>query len=830
MKKLLLALVCTAVPLAPAGARTLPLGEAASRRFEEASLGEAASRRFIGTTPVDLVRPLMGTDNTKELSCGNLYPAICRPWGMNVWTPQTGKMGNGWIYLYADRRIRGLRQTHQPSPWIGDYGQFAVMPITGKTVFKEDERASWFSHKIEHASPATYRVYLAEHDVTVELAPTERAAIFRVTYPETDTAQFVVDAFDEGSAIQVDTARRRVSGWSSKRNVRGNERDDPPRVLRTWFVLEFDHPFAAAPVWADGTFREGQTACEAKHAGVVVRFAPTKRGEQVHVRVASSFISAEQAERNLLELGEGNFAVIAARGRAAWNEVLGRIRVEGGTEDQQRTFYTCLYRALLFPRRFFEIGADGAPMHRSPMTGEVRPGVYFCDTGFWDTFRSLFPLLNFLYPEMNAQMMKGLEACYDECGWLPEWSSPGLRHCMIGNNSASVVADAWLTGAAKGCDIQKLYQALLHGANAVHPKNVHVGRLGFEAYNEKGWVPRDVGIRESAARTLEYAYDDWCIWRLGVALGRPKEETDLYLARSRNWRNVFSPEHRLACGRAADGTFNPTFNKFTWGGDFTEGNSLHYTWSVFHDIAGLMEAMGGRDAFNAQLDDVFGLPPVFDGAYYNGMTHEIREMQVVNFGQYAHGNQPVQHAIYLYAWGGQPWKTQYWVKEARDRLYHPTPDGYCGDEDNGQTSAWYVWSSLGFYPVCPGSGEYVLGAPAFPKITVTLPGGPPLVITAVATSCDTPLGEAASRRFEKSPLGEAASRRFEKSPLGEAASRRFEVTDNRYVQKLMFNGAAYDKNYLKLDDLRAGGTLAFEMSSTPNTSRGTSPAASPSSW
>ena len=794
MKILALALGCTVVGLGgPRSCAAAGTPAGGPRCCAAASAVSVAQER--DPPPVDLVTPLMGTDNTKELSCGNLYPAICRPWGMNVWTPQTGKMGNGWIYLYADRRIRGFRQTHQPSPWIGDYGQFAVMPITGKTIFKEDERASWFTHKTEHASPATYRVYLAEHDVTVELAPTERAAIFRVTYPETDTAQFVVDAFDEGSAIQVDAARRRISGWSSKRNVRGNEKDDPPRALRNWFVLEFDHPFAAAPVWADGTFREGQTACEAKHAGVVVRFAPTKRGEQVHVRVASSFISAEQAERNLLELGEGDFDAVAARGRAAWNEALGRIRVEGGTEDQRRTFYTCLYRALLFPRRFFEIGADGQPVHRSPTTGEVRPGVYFCDTGFWDTFRSLFPLLNFLYPEMNAQMAKGLEACYDECGWLPEWSSPGLRHCMIGNNSASVVADAWLTGAAKGCDIQKLYQALLHGANAVHPKNVHVGRLGFEAYNEKGWVPRDVGIRESAARTLEYAYDDWCIWRLGVALGRPKEETDLYLARSRNWRNVFSPEHRLACGRAADGTFNPDFNKFTWGGDFTEGNSLHYTWSVFHDIAGLMEAMGGRDAFNAQLDAVFALPPVFDGAYYKGMTHEIREMQVVNFGQYAHGNQPVQHAIYLYAWSGQPWKTQYWVKEARDRLYHPTPDGYCGDEDNGQTSAWYVWSSLGFYPVCPASGEYVLGAPAFPKITVTLPGSHPLVITTGTTGV---------------------------SPV--------EIPDNRYVQKLFFNGVEYDKNYLKLDDLRAGGTLAFEMSSTPNTTRGTSPNATPSSW
>ena len=788
MKILALALGCTVVGLGgPRSCAAAGTPAGGPRCCAAASAVSVAQER--DPPPVDLVTPLMGTDNTKELSCGNLYPAICRPWGMNVWTPQTGKMGNGWIYLYADRRIRGFRQTHQPSPWIGDYGQFAVMPITGKTIFKEDERASWFTHKTEHASPATYRVYLAEHDVTVELAPTERAAIFRVTYPETDTAQFVVDAFDEGSAIQVDAARRRISGWSSKRNVRGNEKDDPPRALRNWFVLEFDHPFAAAPVWADGTFREGQTACEAKHAGVVVRFAPTKRGEQVHVRVASSFISAEQAERNLLELGEGDFDAVAARGRAAWNEALGRIRVEGGTEDQRRTFYTCLYRALLFPRRFFEIGADGQPVHRSPTTGEVRPGVYFCDTGFWDTFRSLFPLLNFLYPEMNAQMAKGLEACYDECGWLPEWSSPGLRHCMIGNNSASVVADAWLTGAAKGCDIQKLYQALLHGANAVHPKNVHVGRLGFEAYNEKGWVPRDVGIRESAARTLEYAYDDWCIWRLGVALGRPKEETDLYLARSRNWRNVFSPEHRLACGRAADGTFNPDFNKFTWGGDFTEGNSLHYTWSVFHDIAGLMEAMGGRDAFNAQLDAVFALPPVFDGAYYKGMTHEIREMQVVNFGQYAHGNQPVQHAIYLYAWGGQPWKTQYWVKEARDRLYHPTPDGYCGDEDNGQTSAWYVFSALGFYPVCPGANQYAMGAPYFKRAVIHFENGKTMTISAEGNS-DT----------------------------------------NRYVSAMTLNGAEYTHNYLNHADLVKGGSMDYQMAATPNTNRGTAEADMPYSF
>ena len=740
-------------------------------------------------TPADYVRPIMGTDNTRELSAGNVYPAICRPWGMNFWTPQTGRMGNGWTYTYNEHKIRGIRQTHQPSPWIGDYGQFAVLPITGKTVFKEDERASWFSHKAEEAHPWSYRVYLADHDTTVEVAPTERAAVIRATYPETDSAQFVVDAFDTGSFIRVEKDRNRVIGWSTKANVRGNEKNDKPPMFRTWFILEFDRPLVDAKVWADGRFLDGVAEKEANHAGVVVRFAPMKRGEQVNVRVASSFIGFEQAERNMHELGADGIDAVAAKGRDVWNETMGRIRVEGGTDERLQVFYTCLYRALLFPRRLFEFDADGKTVHRSPTTCEVRPGVYYCDTGFWDTFRSLFPLLNFLYPEMNAEMTKGLEACYDESGWLPEWSSPGHRHCMIGNNSASVVADAWLTGAAKNCDIQKLYQALLHGANGVHPANPHVGRVGFKEYNEKGYVPRDIGLNESAARTLEYAYDDWCIWRLGTALGRPASETDVYLKRSGNWRNLFCKQHGLMAGRNADGSFDAQFNKFKWGGDFTEGNSLHYTWSVFHDIAGLVAAMGGRDAFNAQLDSIFTLPPVYDESYYRTVIHEIREMQIVNFGQYAHGNQPIQHGIYLYAWSGQPWKTQHWVKEARDRLYKPTPDGYCGDEDNGQTSAWYVWASMGFYPVCPGSGEYVLGAPGFPKTVVTLPGGKTLEITAAGIS-----------------------------------------DANRYVQSLDFNGASWGRNYLKMDDLRKGGRLAFTMSATPNTTRGTAESDAPYSW
>jgi len=727
----------------------------------------ASAATYAAEEPVDFVTPLMGTDSDRSLSCGNVYPAASRPWGMHSWTPQTAEMANPWFYGYRHAKIRGFRQTHQPSPWMGDYGAFAVFPLTGKPVFDESKRASWFSHKTEKATPYLYRVYLADYDTTFEIAPSSRAAIMRVTYPETDSPLFLVDLIaggkDKGEA-RVDKAARRISGSIVTRRKGGVA---TCRGFATHFVLEFDRDFDVV-------------GCVSPTNGVIVRFPPMRRGEQVMVRTASSFINAEQAERNLGELGNDGFDAVAAKGRAEWNDALSRIQVEGGSDKRMRTFYTCLYRALLFPRTHWEIDGKGQVVHRSPVADDtIAKGYYYGGTGFWDTFRSLFPLLNFAYPDVNAKMMAGLENCWKECGWLPEWSNPGLASCMIGNNSASVVADAWLSGVRDGYDIGELHKALLHGANAVHPENATIGRNGFREYNEKGYVPRDVGISQSAARTLEYAYDDWCIAALSRALGRPTEETALYERRAGNWRNVFNPAVGLMCGRAADGTFNPQFRKLAWGGDFTEGNSLHYTWSVFHDVAGLIEAMGGRKAFVRQIDDVFAQPPVIDTGAYKGVIHEMREMQIMGFGQYAHGNQPAQHMIYLYDWAGEPWKTQFWVREALDRLYAPVPDGYCGDEDNGQTSAWYVWSALGFYPVCPGSGEYALGSPLFPKATIRFPSGNVLSIEAPRAD------------------------------------------ENRYIARLTFGGVEISRNYLIAAELRKGGRLAFATSPEPVKTRGT---------
>ena len=722
--------------------------------------------------PVDYVSTLVGTESKIELSTGNTYPAVAMPWGMNFWMPQTGKMGNGWAYVYSADKIRGFKQTHQPSPWINDYGQFSILPITGKPEFDQDKRASWFSHKAEIATPYYYRVYLADYDVVAELAPTERACAMRFTYPESDKSFVVVDAFDKGSYVKILPEKQMIVGYTTKNS------GGVPDNFKNYFVVKFDKPFTYKAAVADGTVGEGNTEATCNHAGAIIGFQ-TKRGEVVNVQVASSFISEEQALRNLGELKDGCFDRIKAEGRKTWNDVLGKIEIEDQNIDHKRTFYSCLYRSVLFPRSFFEYDAQGKVVHYSPYNGKVLPGYMFTDTGFWDTFRCLFPLLNVMYPSMNTKMQEGLVNAYKESGFLPEWASPGHRGCMVGNNSASIVADAYLKGL-RGYDAEELWKAVVHGANNVHPTVSSTGRLGHEYYNTLGYVPYDVKINENVARTLEYAYDDWCIYKFGKALGKSEKELKPFLARAYNYKNVFDPETKLMRGRNKDGKFQTPFSPLKWGDAFTEGNSWHYTWSVFHDPQGLINLMGGKQNFNQMLDSVFNVPPLFDDSYYGGVIHEIREMQIMNMGNYAHGNQPIQHMIYLYGYSGQPWKTQYWIREVMDKLYNANPDGYCGDEDNGQTSAWYVFSAMGFYPVCPGSNQYVLGTPYFDKVKLHLDNGKTVNITANGNTNAT-----------------------------------------RYVNSMTLNGAAYNHNYLNHSVLTDGADIVFNMSATPNMERGT---------
>ena len=728
-------------------------------------------------SPADLVSTLVGTESTYELSTGNTYPAVAMPWGMNFWTPQTGKNGDGWTYQYDATKIRGLKQTHQPSPWINDYGAFSIMPVTTGPVFDEDERESWFSHKAEVAAPYYYKVYLAEHDVVAEIAPTERAAAIRLTYPEKDMSYLVVDGYAGGSFVKVIPEENKIIGYVT------NNHGGVPENFKNWFVVVSDTPFEKVETIAGGKVT-GKMETAADHALAMVGFK-TVRGQVVNLRVASSFISIDQAQINLREVEGKSFDAVKNACRDSWNAALGRIRVSDTNIDRIRTFYSCLYRSLLFPRDLSEVNANGERVHYSPYNGEVKPGYMTTDTGFWDTFRSLFPLMNLVYPDQSVKVQEGLVNAYLESGFLPEWASPGHRGCMVGNNSASVVADAYVNGI-RGYDAEKLWEAVTSDAHKVHPEVSSTGRLGWEYYDSLGYVPCNVGIKENAARTLEYAYNDWCIYMFGKALGKPESELEPYRKAALNYRNLYDAEYKLMVGRNEDGSFARPFSPLKWGGDFTEGNSLHYTWSVFHDPQGLIDLMGGDEPFSEMMDSVFNIPPVFDDSYYGFPIHEIREMQVMNMGNYAHGNQPIQHFIYLYDWCGQPWKAQARIREVMDKFYTAAPDGYCGDEDNGQTSAWYVFSAMGFYPVCPASGEFAVGTPLFKHVKVNMPSGKSFIVNAPENS-----------------------------------------NDNFYIGSMKVNGREQDRTFLTYDELAAGASVDFAMTPVPDKSRATSAGARP---
>ncbi|WP_353481046.1 GH92 family glycosyl hydrolase [Haliscomenobacter sp.] len=714
------------------------------------------------------VNPLVGTDSDFSLSSGNTYPAIALPWGMNFWTAQTAPNGDGWQYAYDANKIRGFKQTHQPSPWINDYGAFSLLPMSGKNPEVRDrKRGSWFSHKTEIAQPHYYQVYLADYDCWTEITPTERAAQMRFRWGQEGPKSVLLDAFDMGSMVKIIPAERKIIGYAQ------NNHGGVPGNFKNYFVAVFDQDFELSNTFND-TIVLKDLSVEGKHVGALVHFKSSVR--TVNVKLASSFISPEQAELNLQrEIGADAFDATKEKARQAWEKILSRVQVQGGAETDKMNFYTALYRVMLFPRKFFEYDAKGQIVHYSPYNGQVLPGYMFTDNGFWDTFRAVFPLFSVLFPELDGQIMQGLVNTYKESGWLPEWASPGHRDCMIGSNSASLITEAWLKGI-RGFDIETLYSAMVKNSGGVGPV-ASVGRLGADYYNRLGYVPYNVGINENAARTLEYAYADYCIWQLGLKLGKPEAAT--FAKRAQNWRNVFDKSSNFMRGKNEDGSWQSPFRPDKWGDAFTEGSSWHYTWSVFQDPVGLANAMGGKPKMATKLDSIFSSAPTFDYSYYGFPIHEITEMLIMGMGQYAHGNQPIQHAVYLYNWVGQPWKAQMRARDIMKKLYQPTPDGLCGDEDNGQTSAWLVFSGMGFYPVCPAAGEYALGSPLFQKITLKLENDKTFTIEAPNNS-----------------------------------------DQNVYIQNAKLNQQPFSKNFLSHQQIMQGGTLQLIMGAKPNLARG----------
>jgi predicted alpha-1,2-mannosidase len=718
---------------------------------------------------VQYVNTLQGTDSHFGLSYGNTYPTIALPFGQHFWSAQTGRNGDGWKYQYSAKTIRGFQQVHQCSPWVGDYGVFSLMPATGELRVAEEARAATFSHANETALPHDYRVKF-DNGIAVEIAPTERAAHFRFVFPKEQAAYIVLDGYTKNSRVTIDPQKRQITGYVDNGNF-------TPDNFKAYFVVQFDKPFETFGVWENetNTIDAQKRSAEGKGAGAYIGF---KKGATVEARVTSSYIDGEQAQLTLnRELG--SFKTIndtRKAGAKIWNDLLGRIDIEGGSDEQMRTFYSCMFRANLFSRKFYEIDNNGNPRYYSPYDGKIHEGYMFTDNGFWDTFRSQFPLTNILHPTMQGRYMNALLDAQEQCGWLPSWSAPGETGGMIGNHSISLLADAWAKGI-RSFDPERALKAYLHEASEKGPWGGANGRVRWQDYYRLGYIPYPES-EGSTAQTLEYAYDDFCGYQLAKMTGNDFYAT-IFARQMYNYRNVFDASVGFMRGRHIDGSWTG-FDPFEWGGPYCEGNAWHYAWSVFHDVQGLINLMGGDEKFTAKIDSVFSLPNTVKVGTYGMKIHEMLEMELAGMGQYAHGNQPIQHLIYLYSYAGQPWKTQYRIRQVTERLYNATEKGFPGDEDQGGMSSWYVLSALGIYSVCPGVDEYVIGSPLFPKATITMENGKKLIIEAHNNS-----------------------------------------RENVYIQSATLNGKTLSKNYIHYDDIASGGILRFEMGANPEYRRGT---------
>ena len=726
-----------------------------------ASLSVFAEKKAGDFDPVAYVNTLQGTNSHFGLSHGNTFPATAMPFAQHMWTPQTGKNGDGFKYLYMSDEIRGFGQSHQCSPWVSDYAVYTFFPEVGALEVDPEKRGAKFSHNNETAQPHYYSVQF-DNGIRTEFAPTDRCVHFRFSYPQKDDAWLVIDGYTAQSQMEIDAEKRQIRGWVNNQRFVNHAEN-----FCNYFIIQFDKPFEDYGLWDKGAY---------------LKF---KVGAIIQAKAASSYISLDQAEITLnRELGAyKTLEQTKKRGHDVWQKLLSRIKVEGGTEEQLRTFYSCLFRANLFSRKFYEINADGTPYYYSPYDGKIYNGYMFTDNGFWDTFRSQFPLTNILHPTQQGRYMNALLAAQKQCGWLPSWSFPGETGGMCGNHSISLLADAWAKGI-HDFNPDSALVAYAHEAMNKGPYGGANGRGGWKEYFQLGYVPFPMS-HGSVTQTLEYCYDDWCAWQLARSCGNKFYE-EIFARQMFNYKNLWDPDICFFRGRDADGSWTEPFSAIKWGGPYTEGCAWHYIWSVFHDVNGLINLFGSKERFCQKIDSVFSVPGEVDPGWYGGKIHEMVEMENANMGQYAHGNQPIQHMTYLYSYAGQPWKTQYWVRQIMSRLYNSTPDGFPGDEDQGGMSSWYVLSALGIYAVTPGTNQYVIGSPIFRKATITMENGKKFVIEAKDNNLD-----------------------------------------NCYIQSGTLNGKTLDKNFITYDDMWNGGILSFQMGPQPNKQRNNTTASAP---
>jgi predicted alpha-1,2-mannosidase len=668
------------------------------------------------------VNPLQGTASTFTFSCGNTLPLVARPFGMAAWSAQTNEEGKGWFFHPSHRHFEGLRLTHQPSPWIEDYGHLVLMPQTGSLALSAAKRSSSFRSEEMVVKPDYFKIRLQRYRTLMELSPTERCAVIRMTFEEREEARVIISPFAGQSSITIDPDGRRLIGYT-----RANSGGVPDNYAM-YFVIEFDCDF---DVPASGVFDEEFQESfrlheEGDRTGAFIGLRLPESGEAV-LRMGTSFISIEQAQTNLIqEVGSRPFGDIRTEATISWEESLGRIQVEDPDEDKLRTFYTCLYRTCLFPRVWHEFTEDGRKIHYSPYNGQIVEGPMYCDNGFWDTYRTSYPLFSILFPTRLGEILEGYVNAYKEGGWMPKWSSPGERSAMPGTLIDAVFADAFAKGI-EGYDVNTAYEGLLkHVLQAA--EDPRFGRKGSDAYNQYGYLPAD-HFHESVSNTLDYVYGDFCVAQLAKGIGR-LDDYCLLMNRARNYMQLLDSSVGFMRGKKADGSWLEAFDSIEWGGAYCEGSAWQCSWAVQHDVMGLANLMGGREAFLARMIELMTAAPEFKVGSYGFEIHEMSEMASIQFGQFAISNQPSFHIPYLFAAIGAPSHTQYWVRKTAEELFSSSPEGLPGDEDNGSLCAWYIFACMGMYPLCPGVPEYVIGSPMFQHMSIQLEHGKRIVIEA----------------------------------------------------------------------------------------------------
>jgi predicted alpha-1,2-mannosidase len=706
-------------------------------------------------TPVDYVNTLRGSHSNAEFSRGNTFPAVTLPFGFNFWTPITEGNSENWLYRYDRTTLQGFGVSHQPSPWVRDHGSIQLMPEVGPLRVSPTDRAATFQHAHEVARPHYYSVVLESSSIRVEFTPTDHASRFRFTYPPTESAHLLFDSIDSVKGeIRVDPAARTIEGHVDQNG---------PRL---YFFARIEVPITGVeyPVNAG--------VCAAIHFD-------TRKHTKVELSMATSFIDIAQARANLdAEIGPRRFDDVRAAAGEIWNDKLGLIEVEGATRRQKVTLYSNLYRALMYPNSMWE-KRGREPVYFSPYDDAQHTGKIWVNNGFWDTYRAAWPLYVLLLPEEAGTMLDGFVRAYLDGGWTPRWSGPGYLNLMLGTHLDSVFSDAYLKGV-RNFDVAKAHESMLKNA-LVASKRLDVGRHGNEASIFRGYVATN--IRESAAWSLENTVNDYGIAQLSAALG-DSLHARYFHSRALAYKALFSAEKGFFRGRNPDGTWrskDPDFEPREWGSEFAEGNPWHYAFAANHDPEGMARLYGGRAALSNKIDGLFEASREFVVGSYNGVIHEMTEAYATNMGQYAHANEPTHHILYMYNYAGTPWKTQERVRAVMDEargLYGPgleDGDGYIGDEDNGQMSAWFIFSALGFYPASPGHPEYAIGSPLYPRATIHLPHRKTFVVSAPENN-----------------------------------------DKNRYIQSAKLNGQLFTRNYLTHAQIIAGGELELEMGPSPS--------------